>query len=106
MKCRRHISTLGIAIATTRVGQTLKLDWGDAFHLTQDVPVAYSVVIGTLNGYSDVLDLDYTSGHEYDVSIPSETLMTANPTELFIKIKCIDVTGLSTVLETVYKLTK
>ena len=95
---------LGNAIVTTRDGQTLRLDWGGVFNLLPDVPVAYSVVVGTLDGYTDVLDLSYTSGHTHHVIIPTETLITTNPTELFIKVTCIDLIGLSTVYETSYKL--
>jgi len=94
----------GNAIVTTRDGQTLGLDWGSVFNHLPDVPVAYSVVVGTLDGYTDVLDISYTSGHTHDVIVPTETLLTPNPTELFIKVRCTAVTGLSTVYETTFKL--
>jgi len=92
----------GNAVVTTRDGQTLKLDWGGVFNHLPDVPLAYSVVVGTLDGYTDVLDLSYTSGHTHDVIVPTETLLTPNPTKLFIKVRCTDVIGLSTVYETTY----
>ena len=94
----------GNAIVTTRDGQKLTLDWGGVINHLPDVPVAYSVVVGTLDGYTDVLDLSYTSGHTHDVIVPTETLLTPNPTELFVKVTCTDVTGLSTLFETTYKL--
>jgi len=94
----------GNAIVTTRDGQTLRLDWGGVFNHLPGVPVAYSVVVGTLDGYTDVLDLRYTSGHAHDVIVPTETLLTPTPTELFIKVRCTAVTGLSTVYETTFKL--
>jgi len=101
MVTRNEIST-GNAIVTSRDGQTLRLDWGGVFNHLPDVPVAYSVVVGTLDGYTDVLDLSYTSGHTHHVIIPTVTLLTSNPTELFIQVTCTDVTGLSTVYKTSY----
>jgi len=103
MLTRTDIFT-GNAIVTTRDRQTLTLDWSGVFNHLPDVPVAYSVVVGTLDGYTDVLDLSYTSGHMRDVIIPTDTLLTLNPTELFIKVTCTDITGLSTMYETTYKL--
>ena len=94
----------GQSITLTRVGQLLTLDWGSVFSYLPDVPVVYSAVVGTQDGYTDVLDLDYSSGHKHEITIPSQTLLTSNPTELFIKITCTDITGLSTVYQTTYKL--
>jgi len=94
----------GNAVSTTRDGQTLRLDWGGVFNHLPDVPVAYSVVVGTLDGSTDVLDLSYTSGFSHVVTVPMTTLLTPNPTELFIKITCTDGTGLATVYATTYKI--
>jgi len=94
----------GNAVVTTRDGQTLRLDWGGVFNHLPDVPVAYSVVVGTLDGYTDVLDLSFTSGHTHDVIVPTETLLTPNPTNLFIKVTCTDINGLATVYATTYTL--
>jgi len=94
----------GNAVVTTRDGQTLRLDWKGVFNYLPNVPVAYSVVVGTFDGYTDVLDISYTSGHTHDIIVPTETLLTPNPSKLFIKITCTEVTGLATVYATTYTL--
>ncbi|KAH3708717.1 hypothetical protein DPMN_068176 [Dreissena polymorpha] len=68
------------------------------------VPIHYSLVVGSRDGFSDIADVSYTRDHVYDVIVPSSTLDSPNLNELYIKVTCTYSTGLFTTYSTSYKL--
>jgi hypothetical protein len=80
------------------------MNWDGVFETADGVPLSYSVVVGTKPGVTDILDLNYTSGDMINVEIPRSTIITPNPTEVFIQITCIYATGLRTTYLTIFKM--
>lgn len=84
----------GRSIVISRQANALHLDWREVFRTEQDVPLSYSVMIGTRPGYTDILDLSYTKAHSFDLIIPESTIITPNLKELCIRVICVYATGL------------
>ncbi|KAH3708854.1 hypothetical protein DPMN_068313 [Dreissena polymorpha] len=88
--------------AVFKQGQ-LTLDWNNVFNIISGIPHHYSLVVGSRDGFSDVVDVSYTRDHLYDVSVPASTLVSSDLNELFVKITCTYNTGLFSIYSTTYK---
>ncbi|XP_053382169.1 uncharacterized protein LOC128549491 isoform X2 [Mercenaria mercenaria] len=87
-----------------RRGNSLNVSWADVFQSVEGMPLSYSLMIGTRKGYADVLDMNYITSMEYDVSVPDSTIITPNLKEVFVRITCIYATGLRASYYTNYKM--
>jgi hypothetical protein len=94
----------GLTAKFTRQGQQLHLSWTNVFDAIDDVPFTFSLTIGTMKGYTDILDINYISDDNIDVPIPRSTIITPIVKEVFVSIDCIYETGLRATYSTIYKL--
>ncbi|KAH3708873.1 uncharacterized protein LOC127857111 [Dreissena polymorpha] len=90
------------ATAVIRQGK-LTLDWGNVFNTISGIPHQYSLVVGSRDGFSDIVDVSYTRYHLYDVIVPTSTLVSPDITELCVKITCTFNTGLFSIYSTTFK---
>ncbi|XP_052220285.1 uncharacterized protein LOC127837360 isoform X3 [Dreissena polymorpha] len=94
----------GSHISAVFANGKLSLNWENVFNRIPGVPVHYSLIIGSRDGFSDIADVNYTRNHVYDVIVPSSTLVSSNLNELYIKVSCTYSTGMYTTYSTSYKL--
>ncbi|WAQ98195.1 hypothetical protein MAR_022568, partial [Mya arenaria] len=73
----------GNPMLVSRNGHIIHIDWKPAFFTIPDFPVVYSLIVGSRKGFTDILDINYYTGHTYDIAAPSSTLISPNITELF-----------------------
>ncbi|XP_052790278.1 uncharacterized protein LOC128224473 isoform X2 [Mya arenaria] len=92
----------GIPMLVTRNEHIIHIDWGQAFDTLPEIPVVYSLVVGSKEEFTDVLDISYYTGHTYDIVAPSSTLISPNIKELFFTITCVYPTGISSVYRTIF----
>ncbi|XP_052789886.1 uncharacterized protein LOC128224179 [Mya arenaria] len=94
----------GSPMFVTRNEHLIHIDWEQAFDTLPEIPVVYSLVVGSREGFTDILDIAYYSGHTYDIVAPSSTLISPKITELFFTITCTYPTGMSSVYRTIFTL--
>ena len=83
----------------------MQLDWSGVVNLNKHANVSYILVIGTKNGYTDVIDNLHTTDTSFSFTIPGSTLVSPRIAEIFLELTCVYATGISTVYRTSYKLT-
>ncbi|WAR31728.1 hypothetical protein MAR_034270 [Mya arenaria] len=94
----------GSPILVTRNEHLIHIDWEQAFDTLPEIPVVCSLVVGSGEGFTDILDINYYTGHTYDIVAPSSTLISPKITELFFTIACTYPTGMSSVYRTIFTL--
>ncbi|KAL4218455.1 hypothetical protein ACF0H5_023190 [Mactra antiquata] len=77
----------GHPISFTRNHQHLTMDWSNVFNTQSDVPVLFGVLVGSRPGFEDIKDIQYTSGHALNISIPESTIITPHIQELFVRVE-------------------
>ncbi|WAR31796.1 hypothetical protein MAR_034338, partial [Mya arenaria] len=92
----------GIPMLASRNEHIIHIDWEQAFETLPEIPVVYSLVVGSKEGFTDILDISYYTGHTYDIVAPSSTLISPKITELFFTITCAYPTGISSVYRTIF----
>ncbi|KAL4218457.1 hypothetical protein ACF0H5_023192 [Mactra antiquata] len=92
----------GHPISFTRNHQHLTMDWSNVFNTQSDVPVLFGVLVGSRPGFEDIKDIQYTSGHALNISIPESTIITPHIQELFVRVECMYSTGLYTAYRSNY----
>ncbi|KAL4218491.1 hypothetical protein ACF0H5_023225 [Mactra antiquata] len=92
----------GHPISFTRTQQDLTMDWINVFNTQSDVPFLFGVLVGTRPGFGDIKDIQYTSGHGLNISIPESTIITPHIQELFVRLECMYSTGLYTAYHSNY----
>ncbi|XP_052788827.1 uncharacterized protein LOC128223594 [Mya arenaria] len=78
----------GTPMLISQKGNIIHIDWEQAFDTLPEIPVVYSLVVGSKDGFTDILDLSYYTGHTYDVVAPSYTIISPKISELFFTITC------------------
>ncbi|WAR31807.1 hypothetical protein MAR_034349, partial [Mya arenaria] len=92
----------GSPMLTSRNKHLIHIDWEQAFDTLPEIPVLYSLVVGSKEGFTDILDISYYTGHTYDIVAPSSTLISPKISELFFTITCAYPTGISSVYRTIF----
>ena len=64
----------------------------------------YSVIVGTKEGYSDILDVTFMTSTELQVDILDKANDGTDVNEIYITITCTYPTGLMTTYKTTYKI--
>ncbi|WAR31804.1 hypothetical protein MAR_034346 [Mya arenaria] len=92
----------GIPMLASRNEHIIHIDWEQAFDTLPKIPVVYSLVVGSKDGFTDILDLSYYTGNTYDIVAPSSTIISPKISELFFSITCTYPTGISSVYRTIF----
>ncbi|WAR31809.1 hypothetical protein MAR_034351 [Mya arenaria] len=53
----------GTPMLISQKGNIIHIDWEQAFDTLPEIPVVYSLVVGSKDGFTDILDLSYYTGH-------------------------------------------
>ncbi|WAR31701.1 hypothetical protein MAR_034243 [Mya arenaria] len=92
----------GSPMLASRNEHLIHIDWEQAFDTLPEIPVVFSLVVGSKEGFTDILDISYYTGHTYDIVAPSSTLISPKISELFFTITCAYPTGISSVYRTIF----
>ena len=94
----------GKSMTITRTGQPFHLDWLKVFDVVKELPVTYSLIIGSQAMYTDILQKHYMTATHYNVDVPKTTIITENVNEIYFTITCSYSIGLSSTYRTSYKI--
>ncbi|WAR31817.1 hypothetical protein MAR_034359 [Mya arenaria] len=94
----------GSPMFVTRNEHLIHIDGEQAFDTLPEIPVVYSLVVGSREGFTDILDINYYTGNTYDIVASSSTLISPKITELFFTITCTYPTRMSSVYKTIFTL--
>ena len=95
--------TSGEQINITTNGRRLTLEWKNIFTTHPEIPVLYDVMVGTAQGYVDILDIQSLTTHTRSFHVPEDTILTEKINELFITISAVYSTGISSTYSATYK---
>ena len=88
----------------SRSERSVDLNWEHVFTASPNIPVFFDVTVGSTQGSADIVDNKAVSSHFLSFSTPESTFDIDAIKELFISVKCVYSTGLSTTYKTSYKL--
>ena len=94
----------GKSMTITRTGQSFHLDWLEVFDIVKELPVTYSLIIGSQAMYTDILQKHHLTATHYNVDVPKTTIITENVNEIYFTITCSYSIGLSSTYRTSYKI--